>query len=141
MVRTTPAIYAARVHGSTQVAVGYTIVACVIPYLGPLMQSYEDDGRKFKGPEEPSFDLSERSRESKGSGFGSGARSAAGAGAGAGNMVESKGKGKMMGMELSDVSKLLGPETASTRVKSGEISAHSVPMPVPVKLKESGRIV
>ena len=91
----TSAIQVARVQAATQIGVAYTIVSCVIPYLRPLMQSYENDGTDY-GSDDATFKLSERSRGSKGSG--------------SGEVGESKGKGRAMGMELNDVSKLLEPE-------------------------------
>lgn len=105
----TSAIYIARIQATTQLAVGYTIVACVIPYLRPLMQSYEDDGVKSgSGSGGATFVLSDRSRGSKGSGSGFGE-------------VEGKEKSKAFGLELNDVSRLLSPERPGfARLKSGD---------------------
>ena len=91
----TSAIHIARIQAATQLGIGYTIVSCVVPYLRPLMQSYESD-RMGLGSEEATFKLSDRSRGSKGSG--------------SDEIGESKGKGRAMGMELNDVSRLLSPE-------------------------------
>lgn len=70
------------------------------------MQSYESD-EVGHGRADASFKLSDRSRESKGSGSGE---------AGLG-----KGKAKAVGLELNDVSRLLGPERPGfVRLKSAE---------------------
>lgn len=91
----TPAAQIARVQGATQLAVGYTVVSCVIPYLRPLMQSFEDDGRGVGN--KASFDLSERSKES-----------------GSAELGEGKGKGEARGLEFSDIGSLLAPERPVT---------------------------
>ncbi|KAF1934393.1 uncharacterized protein M421DRAFT_521 [Didymella exigua CBS 183.55] len=62
----TTAIHSSRIHAPTQLAISYTIVSCVIPYLRPLMQSYESDGTGHGGAA-ATFNLSDRSRDSKGS--------------------------------------------------------------------------
>jgi hypothetical protein len=54
--------WAARVQGVTQLAIAYTITACVMPYLRPLMQAYENaDGSQIRSSNEPKSKLSERS--------------------------------------------------------------------------------
>lgn len=56
--------WAARVQSITQLAIGYTVTACVIPYLRPLMQAYENaDGSLRRPSTVPSFKLSERSSQ------------------------------------------------------------------------------
>jgi hypothetical protein len=109
------AIQIARIQATNQLAIGYTLVSCVIPYLRPLMQSYEsDDGAH--GRNEYSFKLSDRSRESKGSRDVMGAREI---------QVLDKGKAKDLDLgideELNDVSRLLEPERPGfVRLKSAE---------------------
>jgi hypothetical protein len=53
--------WTARVQSVTQFAIGYTVTACVIPYLRPLMQAYEPDGSGRSSCTAPNFKLSERS--------------------------------------------------------------------------------
>lgn len=109
------AIHTARIQATTQLAIGYTVVSCVIPYLRPLMQSYEsDDG--IHGRKDSSFKFSDRSRESKSSRDLISAKEL---------KVLDKGKAKDMGLgvgeELNDVSRLLGPERPGfVRLKSAE---------------------
>lgn len=104
----TDAIYIARLHAATQLAIGYTVVSCVIPYLRPLMQSYEADETGY-GREEASFRFSERSTRGSDGSVGGG---------------EAKGKGKekeVGGLELGDVGSLLAPvRPVLARLRSGE---------------------
>ncbi|KAF2255633.1 hypothetical protein BU26DRAFT_557142 [Trematosphaeria pertusa] len=72
IVASTSDFWNARVSSVTQIAIGYTVTACVVPYLRPLVQAYEP-GIGRRQSREPSFKLSERS--SRGSQGGSGARS------------------------------------------------------------------
>jgi hypothetical protein len=84
------------------------------------MHSYENDGRR-KSDGEPSFDLSNRFRRSKGYG----------------EVVEEKGKGRMMGMEINDVSRLLGADqSAFMRLRSRDTDPSLVAMPSPAVLRE-----
>jgi hypothetical protein len=70
------------------------------------MQSYESDGMGY-GSDDATFRLSDRSRGSKGPG--------------SGEVEEGRGKGRVMRMELHDVSRLLGPERpALARLKPRE---------------------
>ena len=102
----TSAIRIARIQAATQLGIAYTIVSCIFPYLRPLMQSYESDGTGHTS-DEATFKLSDRSRGSKGSGLG--------------DVAEEKGTGKAMGMELSDVGKLLSPKRPGfVRLKSDD---------------------
>jgi hypothetical protein len=103
------AVHIARIQATAQLAIGYTIVSCVIPYLRPLMQSYESDDLGH-GRADSSFKLSDRSLESEGS------REM--------KMLD-KGKAKVLnagiGAELNDVSLLLGPgRPGLVRLKSAE---------------------
>ncbi|KAF3035425.1 hypothetical protein E8E12_003345 [Didymella heteroderae] len=111
----TEAIHVARIQATAQLAVGYTIVSCVIPYLRPLMQSYESDD-VVHGRAGSSFKLSDRSRESKCSRDLMGAKEL---------QALNKGKAKDMsngvGVESNDVSQLLGPARPGfVRLKSAE---------------------
>lgn len=73
------------------------------------MQSYKSDGTGH-GRTDATFDLSDRSRKSKGSPDLKGLESG-----------EPGGKGKARAVELNDVSRLLGPERpAFVRLKSAE---------------------
>lgn len=54
--------WTARVQSVTQMSIAYSITACVIPYMRPLMQAFETrDGSLRRSSTEPSFRLSERS--------------------------------------------------------------------------------
>jgi hypothetical protein len=58
--------WTSRVQGTTQLAIGYTLTACVIPYLRPLMQAYEfPDGSTWRSSTEKSG--SKGSKSAKGS--------------------------------------------------------------------------
>ncbi|KAH7381575.1 hypothetical protein BKA66DRAFT_570710 [Pyrenochaeta sp. MPI-SDFR-AT-0127] len=64
LIPATSAYWTARVQSITQIAVGYTVTACVIPYLRPLMQAYENpDGSLRRSSTVPSFKLSEISSQ------------------------------------------------------------------------------
>jgi hypothetical protein len=109
------AIHIARIQATSQLAIGYTIISCVIPYLRPLMQSYESEDSPH-GRKEYSFKLSDRSRESKGSRDLIGAREL---------QVLDRGKAKDLGLgvgeDVSDVGRLLEPERPGfVRLKSAE---------------------
>ncbi|KAL6712603.1 hypothetical protein ACN47E_000480 [Coniothyrium glycines] len=54
------AYWMARVHVTTQLAIAYTITACVIPYLRPLMQAYESDGSRRGSATIPNFKMSQQ---------------------------------------------------------------------------------
>lgn len=122
----TSAIYIARIQAATQLATGYTIVSCVIPYLRPLMQSYEEAGTT-RGSVDANFKMSQRSRGSKGSG----SCDEIGKGDVSGEM------GKMAGIQLNDVSRLLTTErSAFTRLRSVEEGEMLQCVPPPTLAKE-----
>lgn len=101
----TDAIRVARLQATAQLAIGYTVVSCVVPYLRPLMQSYESE-EVGHGRADASFQLSAR-LGSKGVGA-------------------EKGKARSIGLELNDVSRLLGPERPGfVRLKSANVERAS----------------
>jgi hypothetical protein len=57
--------WTSRIQSATQISISYTITSCVIPYLRPLMQAFEnEDGTLSRSPThslQPSFSLSKRS--------------------------------------------------------------------------------
>jgi hypothetical protein len=42
------AYWKSRIACTTQIAIGWTIFSCIIPYLRPLVTAYERDGLSFK---------------------------------------------------------------------------------------------
>lgn len=115
--------WAARVQSITQLSIAYTVTACVVPFLRPLMQAYDRQDGSPRGSKEPSFILRERS--SKGS-VSSGGRPTPGILMRLGSASShARGKGVdepgFSSANLRDVGRLLEPEKAVLkRTRSAE---------------------